>query len=88
MNYDSENYFDQEIQFTYEGIEYTWVGDYTIEHTGEEESEFAPAYGEMEITIDHTTSLSYYDEDLEINVEAKPTTSILMELEFEIETNY
>lgn len=88
MNYETENYFDQEIEFTYEGREYTWVGDYTIEHTGEEESEFAPALGEMEITIDHTTSLSYYDEEQDLNVEVKPTTSILMELEIEIERNY
>lgn len=88
MNYDSENYFDQEIEFTYEGRQYTWVGDYTIEHTGEEESEFAPALGEMEITIDHTTSLSYYDEEQDLNVEVKPTFSILMELKFEIEYNY
>jgi hypothetical protein len=88
MNYDSENFYDQEIEFTYEGREYIWVGDYTIEHTGEDESEYAPSYGEMEITIDHTTSLSYYDEDQDLNVEVKPTTSILMELEIEIERNY
>ena len=87
MNYDSENYFDQEITFTYEGRDYLWMGDYTIEQSGEDESEYAPAYGEMEITIDHTSSLSYYDEDLEVNVDVKPTSSILMELELEIERN-
>jgi hypothetical protein len=42
----------------------------------------------MEISIDHTTSLSYYDEDLEKVVEVKPTASILMELEIQIERNY
>lgn len=87
MNYDSENYFDQKIEFTYEGREYTWEGDYTIEQTGEDESEYAPAYGEIEVTIDHTTSLYYYDEDQDLNVEVKPTTSILTELELEIENN-
>ena len=46
MNYDSENYFDQEITFTYEGMDYTWVGDYSIEYTGELEGDYAPAYGE------------------------------------------
>jgi hypothetical protein len=88
MNYETEHHHDQEIEFIYEGKEYLWTGDYTIEHTGEDESEFAPALGEMEITIDHTTSLSYYDEDQDLNVEVKPTTSILMELEIEIEKNY
>jgi hypothetical protein len=87
MNYDSENYFDQKIEFTYEGREYIWEGDYTIEQTGEDESEYAPAYGEIEVTIDHTTSLSYYDEDQDLNIEVKPTTSILTELELEIENN-
>jgi len=57
MNYETENFHDQEITFTYEGQDYLWIGDYTIEHFGEDESEFAPAYGEMEITIDYTRSL-------------------------------
>jgi hypothetical protein len=88
MSYESENYHDQQVEFTYEGKEYIWEGDYTIEQTIEDESECAPAYGEFEVTIDHTTSLSYYDEDLEVNVEVKPTNSILVELQFQIERNY
>jgi hypothetical protein len=88
MSYETENYHDQQVEFTYEGKEYIWEGDYTIEQTIEEESEYAPSYGEFEVTIDHTTSLSYYDEDSEINVEVKPTASILVELQFQIEKNY
>jgi hypothetical protein len=88
MNNETENYHDQQVEFTYEGREYIWEGDYTIEQNVEEESECAPAYGEFEVTIDHTTSLSYYDEDLEINVEVKPTNSILVELQLQIERNY
>jgi hypothetical protein len=84
MNYNSENYFDQEITFTYEGKDYLWIGDYSIEHTGEDESEFAPAYGEMEITINHTQSLSSYDYGFYVI----PTPSMLMALELEIERNY
>lgn len=87
INYESENYYDQEIEFTYEGREYVWQGDYSIEYTGEEEGDYAPAYGEAEVSIDHTTSLSYYDEDLEKVVEVKPTPSILIELALEIENN-
>ena len=84
MNYETENFFDQEITFTYEGQDYLWIGDYTIEHTGEDESEFAPAYGEMEIRIDHTSSLICYEQGKEVI----PTRSMLMELELEIERNY
>jgi hypothetical protein len=88
MSYESENYHDQQVEFTYEGKEYIWEGEYTIEQIGEEESEYAPSYGEFEVTIDHTISLSYYDEYSEINVEVKPTASILVELQFQIERNY
>jgi hypothetical protein len=88
MNYETEHHHDQQVEFTYEGKEYIWEGDYTIDQNVEEESECAPAYGEFEVTIDHTTSLSYYDEDLEVNVEVKPTNSILVELQFQIERNY
>jgi uncharacterized OB-fold protein len=88
MSNETENFYDQQVEFTYEGKEYTWEGDYTIEQSGEDESEYAPAYVEFEVTIDCTTSLTYYDEDLEVNVEVKPTNSILVELQFQIERNY
>ena len=82
--HDSENYFDQEITFSYEDKDYLWVGDYTIETYGEEESEYAPAYGEMEVKIDHTYSLMSYEDGIEI----KLTESMLMALELEIERNH
>ena len=83
MNYDSEHYFDQEITFTYDGIDYQWIGDYTIDYFGEDESEYTPAYGEMEVKIDHTHSLLSYEDGAEII----PTASILMAVELEIERN-
>ena len=84
MNYDTENFFDQEITFTYEGQDYLWTGDYSIESFNEEESEFAPAYGEIEVKIEHTNSLSSYEHGYEVI----PTRSMLMALELEIERNY
>ena len=83
MNYDSEHYYDQEITFTYEGQDFVWTGDYSIEYFGEDESEYAPAYGEVEIRIDHTYSLYSYEDDAEII----PTPSLLMAVELHIERN-
>lgn len=83
MNYDSEQYFDQEIQFSYEEKDYLWIGDYTIEYYGEDESEFAPAYGEMEVRIDHTSSILSYEDGCDLI----PTASILLAVELEIERN-
>jgi hypothetical protein len=87
MNYDEQNYYDQEVQFEYEGTTYYWQGDYTITNWGDDESEFAPAYGEVEVSIDHTASLSYNDEITDEVIELKPTPSILLQLEIEIERN-
>ena len=84
MNYTSEDYFDKEITFTYEGKDYLWIGDYTIEQTSEQGSEYAPAYGEIDITIHHTQSLSSYEHGFDVI----PSPSILMALELEIERNY
>jgi hypothetical protein len=83
MNYETENYFNQEIQFTYEGQDYLWIGDYTIESFYTEESEYAPPYGEIEVKIDHTYGLSSYEDGIDI----KPTPSLLVALEIEIERN-
>jgi hypothetical protein len=83
MKYDSETYYDQEITFTYEGQDYVWTGDYSVEATYEDESEYAPAYGEVEVHIDHTSGLYSYEDDAEII----PTPSLLMALELHIERN-
>ena len=87
MNYDEQNYYDQEVQFEYEGQTYYWTGDYTVTNWGDDESEFAPAYGEVEVSIDHTASLSYNDETTDEVIEVKPRPSLLAELEIEIERN-
>jgi len=87
MNYEQETYYDQEIEFTYEGKTYYWQGDYTVSNWCEDESEWAPAFGETEVTIDHTASLSYNHEKTDEVIEVKPTPSILAELEIEIERN-
>ena len=87
MNYDEQNYYDQEVQFEYEGKTYYWQGDYAVTNWGDDESEFAPAYGEVEVSIDHTASLSYNDETTDEVIEVKPRPSLLAELEIEIERN-
>ena len=83
MIYESGNYYDEEVTFTYEDQDYVWVGDFTIEFYGEDESEFAPAYGEVEVKIDNTYSLYSYEDDAEII----PTPSLLMAVELQIERN-
>jgi len=54
MNYETETHYDQQVNFIYEGFEYVWQGDYTVNYSAEDESEYAPGYGETEIVIDHT----------------------------------
>jgi hypothetical protein len=83
MNYNLDHYTDQEVDFTYDGIDYIWVGDYTIESYFEEESEYAPSYGEVEVKINHTSSLASYEDGIEII----PTPSMLMAVELQIERN-
>jgi hypothetical protein len=87
MNYDSETHLDQQVNFIYEGLEHVWYGDYSVNYCGEDESEYAPSYGETEITIDHTNSLFYYNSETDEVVDVIPTPSILCELEIEIERN-
>ena len=82
-----DTFYDQEIEFTYEGKEYVWQGDYSVTNWGEDESEYAPAYGEVEVSIDHTTSLSFFDEETDTVIEVKPTPSLLAILEIKIERN-
>lgn len=84
MNYETENFFDKEVTFTYDGIDYLWIGDYSVDESIEEESEFAPAYSEIEVRITHTSSLASYEHGFDI----APTASMLTAVELEIEKNY
>lgn len=84
MNYETEHFYDQEITFTHEGQDYLWIGDYTIESFVEDESEYAPAYGDIEVKITYTSSLMSYEHGIDF----APTPSLLMALELEIERNY
>ena len=84
MSYETENLFNEEVTFNYEGIDYVWVGDYTVITYGEDESEYAPAYGEVEVMIDYTESLASCEDGIEIT----PTPSLLAAVEFQIERNY
>jgi hypothetical protein len=81
--HETENYYDQEIDFTYEGKDYIWCGDYTIETYGEDESEYAPAYGEVEVKIDHTSSLASYEDGMDMT----PTDSMIEAIKEEILNN-
>lgn len=87
MNYNDESFYDQEVEFTYDGKEYVWQGDYSVSNWGDDASEYAPAYGETEVSIDYTTSLSFYDEITDTVIEVKPTPSLLASVEIEIERN-
>lgn len=84
MNYDQEQFYDQEVMFDYEDKTYIWQGDYSVTSWGDDESEFAPAYGEIEVKIENTYSFSCFQDESEII----PTPSLLMQLELEIERNY
>ena len=87
MNHTTDHFTDQEVEFEYDGYEYIWAGDYTIEESIEEETYDYPAFGEIEITIDHTSSLAYYDHENDIVVQVKPTPSLLLHVELIIEHN-
>lgn len=87
MNYDQEQFHDQEIEFTYEGKEYIWKGDYSVTNWVDDETDYAPAYGEIDVSIDHTASLSFYDDETDDVIEVKPKPSLLVELEIEIVRN-
>ena len=88
MNYDEQQFYDQEIEFTYDGKDYVWQGDYSVTNWGEDESDYAPSYGEFEVTIDQTASLSYYDDETDLVIEVKPTPSLLATVESTIERNF
>ena len=83
---DSTLYQDQEIEFTYEGNDYRWVGDYEVREWGETYSYDYPGDSDREVKVFRTYDLCSYDPDLDQWLTVYPSGSILATIENEIES--
>lgn len=84
---ETETFYDQRLDFTYDGRDYIWYGDYSVETTGDPGDYDVPAYYEVEVEVLETNFCSYYDEATDEVVEVEPTRSMLTVIELEIERN-
>jgi len=85
-NYDdTETHYDQEIEFTFEGEQYIWHGDYSIRTWGETSDWDYCGDSEQEVEIDDTVSIRKFDEDNNDWIDVKPTNSMICEVSIEIE---
>lgn len=83
---DTTLYQDQEIEFTYEGNEYRWVGDYEVREWGETATHDYPGDWDQEVKVIYTSDLCSYDPDLDQWLTVYPSGSILAYIENEIES--
>ena len=84
---DTENFYGEQVEFTYEGRDYIWEGDYSVNTWGETSDYDYAGCSEVEVLIEDTTSLTYYDEATDDHIEVVPTKSIIYTIEIEIERN-
>jgi hypothetical protein len=90
MNYsenETESFYDQRLDFTYDGRDYIWYGDYKVETSGDPGDYDTPAYYETEVEILETNFCTYYDETTDEVVEVEPTRGLLCHIEILIERN-
>jgi hypothetical protein len=90
MNYsenETESFYDQRLDFTYDGRDYIWYGDYKVETSGDPGDNDVPAYYETEVEILETNFCTYYDETTDEVVEVEPTRGLLCHIEIIIERN-
>lgn len=90
MNYqdhETEHFNDKRLDFSYEGRDYIWYGDYKVETTGDAGDHDTPAYYEVEVEVLETSFCTYYDEATDEVVEVEPTKSMLTEIEIQIQRN-
>lgn len=83
---DTTLYQDEEIEFTYEGNEYRWVGDYEVREWGETCSYDYLGDWEQEVKVIRTTELVKYNEDTDDWNHVYPIGSILATIENQIES--
>ena len=81
---DTENYYDQEIEFSYQGQDFFWYGDFTVSNWGEVSDWEYYGYSEQEVTIDRTDMIVIFNEEKNDWDEVTPTPSLLATVEIEI----
>jgi hypothetical protein len=84
---ETEHFYDQRLDFTYDGRDYIWYGDYKVETTGDPGDYDTPAYYETEVEILETNSCIYYDETTDEVIEVDPSKGLLCHIEIIIERN-
>jgi hypothetical protein len=55
--YNSEEFYDETFEFTYEDSDYIWKGDYRVESYDEDGDYDTPPSGETKVKVIHTTEL-------------------------------
>ena len=55
--YNSEEFYDETFEFTYEDSDYVWKGDYRVESYDEDGDYDSPPYGETKVKLIYTTEL-------------------------------
>lgn len=84
--HESQRYDDVVLDFTHMGEDYQWEGDYELHESGEADTYDCPGWSEQSVEIVHTQSLAKYDADLDLWLEIKPTHSLLLAVELQIES--
>ena len=82
---ESETFADFQIEFYYDGLSYTWNGDYTVRTWGELDSWETPGISDREIEIDYTNALVFYDEESGQFIDAEMIPELVKVIESEIE---
>ena len=84
--YQSNRHNNQIVDFEHMNEDYRWAGDYDLDEEGEENTSDCPGWSEQTVKIVFTDSLAKWDDQLDQWVEIKPTASLLLALELEIES--
>jgi hypothetical protein len=59
--YNSEEYTDEELEFSYDGDEYWWQGDIEVNEEGDNGDWETQGYSELEVSITYTHRLCIFN---------------------------
>jgi len=84
--HESQSYDDAVVDFEHMGEDYRWEGDYDVNEEGESDTYDCPGWSEQTVEVIHTKSLTKYDEEKDEWIDVRPTHSLLLAVELEIES--
>ena len=84
MNYEQQEFYNKRLDFTYQGQDYIWFGDYKVSNASLRVENDVRSNYEVQIEVLDTDFCAYYREYSDVLIPITPTNDLICQIKIEI----